>query len=98
MNFFRICHNYYRKIWTFPCKLKKKRDLYDFFSRSYGILKLVMHFCTASISVTQCALREGCWSDFAHCMCLSIFLLCVDEPWRFPFCCDIKYIQKYTYT
>ena len=33
------------KYGLFTISLKKKKGLYDFFSRSYGLSKLSMHFC-----------------------------------------------------
>ena len=53
MNFFRNYHDSHRKIWTFPCKLKKNTGSYDFFRgvtmyQSYAFLSV-----TTIISITR---------------------------------------------
>lgn len=72
INFFCQCHDNYRKIWTFPCKLKKKW----FSLRSYqSVSKLSMHFCLVVTNINQLPYAHhgevASWTLYV-CMCRTL--------------------------
>ena len=73
--FFEEYRLQWHKVRIFLFNLKEKTNRCDFFSQSYSIFKLPLHFLHILPALPD-ASRPDCWMDFAHFyVCADLYLI-----------------------